>query len=99
MEKVKIAVLGGGNLGTSLAKGLIFSKHFGYDDVIITEKRESRINFLKTLGFKVSSDNRSAAAEARILVMSVKPQHLKALPQKYATSSQTNTYCCPRSQA
>jgi len=79
MEKVKIAVLGGGNLGTSLAKGLIFSKHFGYDDVIITEKRESRINFLKTLGFKVSSDNRSAAAEARILVMSVKPQQFKSL--------------------
>ena len=57
MKNYTIAILGGGNLGTSLAKGLICSKQFTYKSLILTEKRESRIEHLKSLGFQVTNNN------------------------------------------
>ena len=79
MRKHKIAILGGGNIGTALAKGLIRSGEAGYDDIIITDKRESRIDYLKSLGFSATEDNREAVASSGIIVMSVKPQQFAEL--------------------
>jgi pyrroline-5-carboxylate reductase len=76
MKEFNIAILGGGNIGTSLAKGLIASKQFTADELLITEKRDARIAHLKKLGFRVSPDNSQAVKLAEIIVMfAVKPQH------------------------
>ena len=82
MEKNKIAILGGGNIGTSLAKGLIVSKQFTIDEILITEKRTPRINHLRNLGFHVTDDNHEAAGIAGIIVMSVKPQQFGILTRE-----------------
>jgi len=82
MKNIQLAILGGGNLGTSMAKGLIASKQFGLQNIIITEKRESRINYLKDLGFKVTNDNYKAVSQAKIVVMSVKPQQFSTLAEE-----------------
>jgi pyrroline-5-carboxylate reductase len=79
---MKISILGGGNLGTSLAKGLINSSQIGYDDLIITEKREPRMDFLRGLGFHVTDNNTGAVAKAQIVVTSVKPQQFNALAEE-----------------
>jgi pyrroline-5-carboxylate reductase len=79
MKNMKIAILGGGNLGTSLAKGLIHSKYVTYDDLIITEKRESRLSYLSEMGFHVSTDNTEAVKKSTIVVTSVKPQQFSSL--------------------
>jgi pyrroline-5-carboxylate reductase len=82
MKTYKIAILGGGNLGTSLARGLIVSKQFTFQDILITEKRASRIDQLKSLGFQSTSDNQEAVRKARIIVMSVKPQQFSSLAEE-----------------
>ncbi len=79
MKEFNIAILGGGNIGTSLAKGLIASKQFTADELLITEKRDARIAHLKKLGFRVSPDNSQAVKLAKIIVMSVKPQQFASL--------------------
>ena len=79
MKSDKIAILGGGNIGTSLAKGLLNSKQFIPDNILVTDKDESRINHLKSLGIKASADNLKAVASADIVVMSVKPQQFAKL--------------------
>lgn len=79
MTNFKISILGGGNLGTSLAKGLINSGQIGYTDLIITEKRESRIAYLKEQGFQVTDNNVDAVEKSNIIVISVKPQQFSAL--------------------
>jgi pyrroline-5-carboxylate reductase len=79
MKKFKIAILGGGNIGTSLAKGLIASEQFTRSEIIITEKRELRIKHLKDLGFRVTDNNLEAVRHADIIVMSVKPQQFRNL--------------------
>ncbi len=82
MNKYKIAILGGGNLGTSLAKGLLKSGLYKNDQILLTEKRESRISYLRNSGFNVTSDNTVAAAGSEILVLSVKPQQFAELAEE-----------------
>lgn len=82
MKKNNIAILGGGNLGTSLAKGLIHSGLISHESLIITEKRDSRLAFLKSQGFRVTDDNRQAVNEASIIVASVKPQQFGSLAEE-----------------
>ena len=82
MKKIKIAILGGGNIGTSLAKGLLVSKQFTRDEIMITEKRVPRINQLKKLGFRVTDNNHEAMASGGMIVMSVKPQQFLSLAEE-----------------
>ncbi|HOF22225.1 MAG TPA: NAD(P)-binding domain-containing protein, partial [Bacteroidales bacterium] len=79
MGKDKIAVLGGGNIGTSLAKGLIKSGQFTAEEIIVTDKRGSRISYLRENGFRVTENNGEAIDHARIIIMAVKPQQFKTL--------------------
>ncbi len=82
MKEFKICILGGGNLGTSLAKGLINSGLYSDKDIIITEKRDSRLSYLKSQGFQVSENNRDAVHRSGTVVISVKPQQFKALAEE-----------------
>lgn len=82
----RIAILGAGNLGTSLAKGLLASKQYSGNEIIMTEKRESRIQFLRSQGFQVTENNREAISGAQILVMSVKPQQFTSLAEEIVDS-------------
>lgn len=90
MKKFKIAILGGGNIGTSLAHGLIRSKQFSIENIVLTEKRESRFSFLRNNGFNVTEDNNKAAAEAEIIVMAVKPQQFELLAEETKSSITSN---------
>ncbi len=82
MKNIKVAVLGGGNLGTSLAKGLVASKQFDKSEIIVTDKRESRINHLQGLGFRSSADSLAAVKNASVIIMSVKPQQFNDLAEE-----------------
>ena len=82
MNKAKIAILGGGNIGTSLAKGLIRSGQYRVDEIILGEKRESRISFLKDNGFNVTENNTEAVSDSEIVIMAVKPQQFETLREE-----------------
>ncbi len=79
MKKIRIAILGGGNIGTSLAKGLVNSNQAKPSDILITDKRESRLDYLNYEGFMAIPDNREAVRKADIIVLSVKPQQFGEL--------------------
>lgn len=82
MHQYHLAILGGGNIGMSLANGMIASGQVKQENIIITDKRESRIAFLKNAGFQVSDNNREAVTHAYLLVLSVKPQQFKSLAEE-----------------
>jgi pyrroline-5-carboxylate reductase len=86
MKKWKIAILGGGNIGTALAKGLILSGSFSKDEIIITEKQEMRTAFLKEQGFMVINDNIKAIQNSEIITITVKPQQFAALAEEIKSS-------------
>ena len=82
----KIAILGAGNLGTSLAKGLLVSEQYTLADMILTDKRGHRISYLKEKGYTVTDDNAGAVKQSRIVVMSIKPQQFDSLAQEIRES-------------
>jgi pyrroline-5-carboxylate reductase len=75
----KIAILGAGNLGTSLAKGLLASKQYAISDILLTDKRGHRLNYLSEKGFTVTDNNADAVKQSDVIVMSVKPQQFSSL--------------------
>jgi pyrroline-5-carboxylate reductase len=82
MRKLKFAILGGGNIGTSLAVGLLKSKQVTVDKIVLTEKRGSRIAFLQKEGFNVTEDNNKAVSDAEIIFLTVKPQQFETLAEE-----------------
>jgi pyrroline-5-carboxylate reductase len=79
MGNFTFAILGGGNIGTSLASGLIRSKQCSSEKIILTDKRNSRLSYLKEKGFNATKDNKKAAGNAEIIVLAVKPQEFETL--------------------
>ncbi len=72
-----ISVLGAGNMGTALVRGLLKSGAGKAKSVTATHPRKQRIQELaKDLDVDWTTDNRKAAAMADVLVLAVKPQIL-----------------------
>ncbi|WP_456327992.1 pyrroline-5-carboxylate reductase family protein [Archaeoglobus sp.] len=69
---MKIAVIGGGNLGSALAKALV--KKY---DVVVTRRNPEKIDFLRELGCEITSDNAKAVQDSDIVLLTVKKSQVK----------------------
>ena len=69
---MKIAIIGGGNLGTAIAEGLIKSKFCKTSEITVT-RRNTSINPLKPLGIDIISDNSAAVKRSDVVILAVKP--------------------------
>ncbi len=68
----KIAIIGGGNLGTAIAEGLLKSKFSKASHITVT-RRNISINPLKELGIDVINDNNAAVKKSDVVILAVKP--------------------------
>ena len=69
----KISIIGGGNLGTAIAEGLINSDFISHVDVMITKRNVQTLQSLKERGVNISSDNNEAATFGDVIIIAVKP--------------------------
>lgn len=69
----RIAIIGGGNLGTALAEGLLKSKFSKPAEIIITKRNTATLKSLAKEGVTVSSDNNIAAKKSEVIILAVKP--------------------------
>ena len=69
--KMKVHIIGGGNLGVSIALGL--SKFSQDNQVTVTRRNTSSIIYLEKLGVTVSTDNKHQIQEADIVILTIKP--------------------------
>ncbi|MBW2624046.1 MAG: pyrroline-5-carboxylate reductase [Deltaproteobacteria bacterium] len=68
-------VIGGGNMGEALVKGLILSGQRGPAQIIVSEPLESRREFLREeYQIVVTEDNQVLMKEAENIILAVKPQ-------------------------
>ncbi len=79
MGQKKIAILGGGNLGTAIAQGVVKAKLALASDITITRRNLTKIGHLKKEGFKLSTDNASALKNATMIILCVQPKQLAGL--------------------
>jgi pyrroline-5-carboxylate reductase len=74
----KVAFIGAGNMAEAIIRGLLKASVVAAPDILATGRRQERIDDLhKLYGLTVTLDNRKAASEADVVVLSVKPQILE----------------------
>lgn len=69
----KIAIIGGGNLGTAIAEGLLKSKFSKAADIVITKRNTSTLKSLKEKGIEITDDNNAAVKKSEVIILAVKP--------------------------
>lgn len=69
----KMAILGGGNLGTAIAEGLLKSKFSKASEIIVTKRNISTLKSLKERGIGVTDDNAAAVKKSEVIILAVKP--------------------------
>ena len=71
-----IAILGAGNIGNSIANGLVQSGSFSKDKIILTRRKVHLLEEQKAKGFRVTGDNIEAVKESEIIIVAVEPQQM-----------------------
>ncbi len=80
MSSRKIAILGGGRIGEALLSGLLSSGWREPGEVVVTSRREERVDELRDrYGTEATTDNPAAVTGAGIVVVAVKPQDIDVL--------------------
>ncbi len=75
----RIAIIGAGNIGLSLARGLVKTGKYNAGEIIITRRDPSALDKLKAEGFSATADNKLAFQEVEVVVLAVLPQQLDQL--------------------
>jgi pyrroline-5-carboxylate reductase len=75
----KIAILGSGNIGLSLAKGLIKANKYEPEQIILTRRNVAALADLADAGLVTTANNALAVREADIVVLAILPQQLNKL--------------------
>lgn len=77
---MRLGFIGCGNMATAMMKGIIANHIVSKEDILGADLSEAMLTKAKNdLGINVTSDNREAAKQAEILVLSVKPQYYEAV--------------------
>ncbi len=79
----KIAIIGGGNLGSAIAEGLLKSKFCEPSDIIITKRRVETLQKLKDRGVTIISDNAEAVRKSELVILAVKPYQVSDVLQSF----------------
>ena len=69
----RIAIIGGGNLGTAIAEGLLKSKFNKASEIIVTKRHTATLHSLKEKGVEVTDNNSEAVRKSNVVIMAVKP--------------------------
>lgn len=74
---MQITIIGGGNLGLSMAEGLLRSGFIKPENLAITRRNLDALNAFAEKGVKVTSNNAHAVADADVIILAVKPYQVK----------------------
>lgn len=73
----KITIIGGGNLGSAIAKGLLVNKLIKPSQLTLTRRQVNLLDTFKDQGATVTSDNLEAVKGADMVMLGVKPWQIQ----------------------
>ncbi|MEX2463728.1 MAG: pyrroline-5-carboxylate reductase [Balneolaceae bacterium] len=79
LKEKRIAILGAGNIGCSIANGLDASGIFKKERIHLTRRKIENLEPYRQKGFQTSSDNIATVKQSDILIVCVEPHQLDAL--------------------
>jgi pyrroline-5-carboxylate reductase len=84
MTHTRIAIIGAGNIGSAIAKGLVQSGRFPAQDITLTRRRVHLLEAMKEQGFVVQGDNCQAIRNAEVIVIAVEPGQIDGVLREIA---------------
>lgn len=87
-----IAIIGGGNLGASLAEGLLNSNFISPQQLWVTKRNIQSLQSLKLRGVQVTDQNLEAIQHATYIVLAVKPFQVKEVLEQIQPALQSNKH-------
>jgi pyrroline-5-carboxylate reductase len=86
-----VGIIGAGNMGEVLIRGLIQSGKVKKSDIIASDVNQERLAFIaKTHGIRTTASNIELVEKASIVIIGVKPQNIDQLLDELSTSSHEN---------
>jgi pyrroline-5-carboxylate reductase len=79
MINQKITIIGGGNLGSAIAFGLIKSEQISPSAITVTRRRINLLEQLKEEGVHITSNNVEASEGADVIILAIKPYQVLAI--------------------
>ena len=79
MSANNIAILGGGNLGQAIARGLASTGRYALESITVTRRRQAALEGLAEQGIRIGTDNAEAIRKAHLVMLCVQPKQLGAL--------------------
>ncbi len=76
---MKIAIIGGGNLGSAIAAGLLKSNFCGAENITVTKRNIATLHWLQEKSINVYTDNTRAVAENDVIILAIKPFQIKEI--------------------
>lgn len=86
----KITIIGSGNIGFSLAKGLLKSALYQAADITLTRRNLAALQDEAAMGFQVTDNNPLAVATADIVVLAILPQQLRKVLEEIKSAVHVN---------
>lgn len=86
---MKVAIIGAGNMGGSIARGLAKGTIIPSSDIIVANPSQGKLDRLKAEfpDLQVTHDNRQAAKGADMVILAVKPWLMKSVTQQLELKS------------
>ncbi|MFW5644593.1 MAG: pyrroline-5-carboxylate reductase [Bacteroidota bacterium] len=79
MNIKNIAVIGSGNIGTAIYRGIINSGKYKPSDFTLTRRRLEMIDLFKNDGVRVTNDNITAVKSSDLIILTVLPKQLLSI--------------------
>ena len=88
---MKVAIIGAGNMGGAIARGLAKGTIIPADDIIVSNPGQGKLDKLKAEfpALQVTNDNREATAGADMIILAVKPWLIEAVLDELEISAST----------
>jgi pyrroline-5-carboxylate reductase len=80
----KIAILGAGNIGSAIARGLVSAGLYQAGDVTLTRRKLEALSQFRQDGFRITADNVQAVRSSELILLTVTPQQLNGLLSEIA---------------
>lgn len=73
MNNHKIAIIGGGNIGSAITNGFVNSKWISASSITVSDPQYKQLTALNQLGIKLTDNNLETVKDATIVILAVKP--------------------------
>jgi pyrroline-5-carboxylate reductase len=88
----RLALIGGGNMGEAILKGLIAAQLIKPQQLTVTDIIEARLAYLReTYAVQALTDNGKAVAQADLVILALKPQDMASTVQEIAPAVHDHT--------